>query len=79
VDTAFARRYQVLEALPYREKALRAALRERDVGTITIKKRGVDVVPEDLRKRLALTGRHEATVVLTRARGRGVALLVQPS
>jgi hypothetical protein len=79
VDTAFARRYQVLEALPYREKTLRAALRERDVGTITIKKRGVDVVPEDLRKRLALTGRQEATVVLTRARGRGVALLVQPS
>ncbi len=78
VDTPFARRYQVLEVLPYREKALRAALRERDIGPLTIKKRGVDVVPEDLRKRLALTGHQEATVILTRARGRGVALLVQP-
>ena len=68
----------MLERLPYREKALRAALRERDIGRLTIKKRGVDVVPDQLRKRLALTGDDEATIVLTRARGHGVALLVEP-
>ena len=38
--TPFARGYQVLERLPYREKALRAALRERGIGRLTIKKRG---------------------------------------
>ena len=76
--TPFARGYQVLEELPYREKALKAALRERGVGRLTIKKRGVDVVPEQLRKRLDLHGEAEATVVLTRARGHGVALLVKP-
>ncbi len=42
--------------LPYREKPLRAALRERNVGTLTIKKRGVDIAPEQLRQRLGLTG-----------------------
>ena len=42
--------------LPYKEKPLRAALRERGIGRLTIKKRGVDVVPEELRKRLALKG-----------------------
>lgn len=77
-STPFAHRYEVLEVLPFRERALRAALRARGVGTITIKKRGVDVVPEHLRKRLALTGQRAATVVLTRASGAGVALLVRP-
>lgn len=76
--TPFARGYEVLEQLPYREKALRAALRERGVGRLTIKKRGVDVVPEELRKRLALAGDAEATIVLTRVAGAGTALLVRP-
>jgi SAM-dependent methyltransferase len=76
--TPFARGYEVVEALPYREKALRAALRERGIGRLTIKKRGVDVVPEQLRGRLALRGEQDATVVLTRARGKGTALLVRP-
>jgi len=76
--TPFARGYRVVEELPYREKALRAALRERGIGRLTIKKRGVDVVPEQLRKRLALSGDDEATVVLTRVAGHGTALLVEP-
>ena len=76
--TPFARCYEVLEELPYREKALRAALRARGVGRLTIKKRGVQVVPEELRRRLALSGDAEATVVLTRVAGKGTALLVRP-
>lgn len=76
--TPFARSYRVLEELPYKEKQLRAALRERNVGRLTIKKRGVDVVPEELRKRLALTGDAEGTIVLTRVAGKGVCLLVAP-
>jgi SAM-dependent methyltransferase len=77
-STPFARSYQVLEELPFKEKALRAALRERRVGRLTIKKRGVDVVPDQLRKRLALSGDEEATLVLTRVAGKGTALLVRP-
>lgn len=76
--TPFARGYRVLEPLPYREKQLRAALRERGVGRLTIKKRGVDVVPDQLRKRLDLSGDAEATIVLTRVAGHGTALLVEP-
>ncbi|MBF4160156.1 class I SAM-dependent methyltransferase [Nocardioides acrostichi] len=76
--TPFARGYRVREQLPYREKQLRAALRERGIGRLTIKKRGVDVVPEQLRKRLALSGDAEATLVLTRVAGQGTALLVEP-
>ena len=76
--TPFARSYRVVDELPYREKQLRAALRDRNVGTLTIKKRGVDVAPEQLRKRLALRGDQTATVVLTRVAGEGTALLVEP-
>ena len=76
--TPFARGYRVLEELPYREKQLKAALRERGIGSLTIKKRGVDVVPDQLRKRLALTGDRESTLVLTRQQDKGIALLVEP-
>jgi hypothetical protein len=76
--TPFARTYRVVEELPYREKQLRAALRDRNIGTLTIKKRGVAIAPEQLRKRLALRGDETATVVLTRVAGEGTALLVEP-
>jgi len=76
--TPFAHGYEVLEVLPYREKLLKAALRERGIGTLTIKKRGVDVVPEQLRRRLQLSGDSTATLVLTRIKGAGAALLVRP-
>jgi hypothetical protein len=77
VVTPFATAYEVLAELPYREKPLRAALRSRGVGRLTIKRRGVDVVPEVLRKRLSLQGDAEATIVLTRVAGEGRALLVE--
>jgi SAM-dependent methyltransferase len=81
-DDAFtsplARSYEVLEELPYQEKSLRAALRERGIGRLAIKKRGVDVSPEQLRRRLALAGDEEGTLVLTRVAGKGTALLVRP-
>jgi SAM-dependent methyltransferase len=76
--TPFARSYEILEELPYKEKALKAALRARGVGRLTIKKRGVDVVPEELRRRLSLHGEQEATIVLTRVAGKGTCLLVRP-
>jgi hypothetical protein len=76
--TPYARGYEVVEELPYQEKQLRAALRQRGIGRLTIKKRGVAVVPEQLRKRLALRGDAEATLVLTRVAGKGKAVLVRP-
>jgi len=77
VATPFATAYRVVEELPYRDKQLRAALRERRIGTLTIKRRGVEVIPEVLRKRLDLHGDAEATIVLTRVAGQGRALLVE--
>jgi hypothetical protein len=67
----------VVDVLPFKEKALRAALRARDVGPLTIKKRGVTITPEVLRKRLNLSGRTPATIVLSRTPAGTAALLVR--
>jgi predicted RNA methylase len=73
------RSFRVVEELPYREKPMRAALIARDVGTLTVKKRGVDVVPEQLVKRLKLKGAQSATVILARIGGGARAFLVEKS
>ncbi|MDX6307777.1 MAG: hypothetical protein QOI06_823 [Nocardioidaceae bacterium] len=78
VHTGFARRFRVVDVLPYKEKPLRAALRTRNVGALTIKKRGVAVTPEDLRRRLGLRGDEQATLILTRTPRSAAALLVEP-
>ena len=72
-----ARSFRVVEELPYREKPMRAALVARDVGTLTVKKRGVDVVPEQLVKRLKLKGAQSATVILARIGDGARAFLVE--
>jgi hypothetical protein len=76
-DTPFATAFRVLEVLPTDEKKLRLALAERKIGTLEIKKRGVDVDPATLRTRLKLKGPESGTLVLTRAAGHKVALLVE--
>jgi hypothetical protein len=76
-DSPFARGFRVLERLPADERQLRQALAARGIGTLEIKKRGVDVDPAALRIRLKLRGETSATLVLTREEGRHVALLVE--
>jgi hypothetical protein len=78
VATPFGRWYEVLEVMPFGLKALRTRLRAYDAGPLVVKKRGTAVEPEVLRKQLALTGSREVTVVLTRAAGRQVAMVVRP-
>ncbi|MGO7983358.1 hypothetical protein ACC691_36515, partial [Rhizobium johnstonii] len=73
----FATAFRVLERLPADEKKLRAALRERGIGTLEIKKRGTAVDPAALRKRLQLKGSGSATIVMSRIAGRHATLLVE--
>ncbi|WP_139416411.1 class I SAM-dependent methyltransferase [Agromyces laixinhei] len=76
-DSPFARGFRVIERLPADERQLRQALAARGIGTLEIKKRGVDVDPAQLRTRLKLKGTSSATIVLTREAGRHVTLLVE--
>ena len=78
VATPFGKWYEVLEVLPFGLKALRTRLRTYDAGPLVVKKRGTAVEPDVLRKQLGLTGSREVTVVLTRAAGRQIAMVVRP-
>jgi hypothetical protein len=75
LTSPFVASFRVREELPADVKALAKALRARDIGTLEIKKRGVDVDPATLRTKLGLRGSQAATLILTRRGGRRVALL----
>lgn len=79
VPTPYARAYEVTDVLPFAAKRLRAVLRERGIGRVTIKKRGSAVDIDRLRTQLRLSGDGEATVVLTRIGQRPYALLAEPA
>lgn len=51
-DTLLARGYQVHQVLPYQPKRLKRWVQEQGFTSLEIKKRGVDVVPEQLRTQL---------------------------
>jgi hypothetical protein len=69
--------YAVEHVMPYQVKSLRAYLRDRGVGVLTIKKRGSAVDPAQLRRQLRLTGDAEATIALTRVSGRPTVLVLR--
>jgi hypothetical protein len=75
VPTPWAACFEIDEMMPFSLKRLRAALRERRVGSVTIKKRGSAVDIERLRKDLRLSGGNSAVVVLTRIEDRPYVLL----
>ena len=77
--TPFARSFRVLERFPLDEKLLARELSSRGIGTLEIKKRGVDIDPAQLRPRLKLRGDAAAVLVLTRIAGARVALLAERS
>lgn len=75
--TPWSTAFRVLDAMPFSLKRLRAYLRERDVGTLEIKKRGSALDPARLRGQLSLRGRASATIVLTRVAGEQRVLVVE--
>jgi hypothetical protein len=77
LSTPFATGFKVVEALPYSEKRLASALASRGIGTLEIKKRGMDIDPAALRPRLKLKGDASATVILTRVDGTRLAILAE--
>lgn len=77
VSSPFAVAFAVREVLPYDRKALRRWLRDHEVGTLEIKKRGLDVDPAELRRRLGRHGSAAATLVLSRTPAGAVALVVE--
>jgi hypothetical protein len=77
--TPYATAYEITDVLPFNLKRLKALLRERGVGTLTVKKRGSAVEPEELRRKVRPQGPHAATVFLTRVAGAPTVLIGRPA
>jgi hypothetical protein len=76
--TPFARLWQVEAWFPFQLKRLRAYLRQRRVGQVTVKKRGSPLQPEALIRDLRLEGEASRVVVLTHLRGRPIVIICLP-
>jgi SAM-dependent methyltransferase len=77
VDTPFARCWAIEAAFPFQLKRLRAYLRQRGVGRLTVKKRGSPLEPEVLIRDLRLTGPAECTIALTHLRGEPIVIILK--
>jgi hypothetical protein len=76
-STPFAAGFEVRQRLPFHLKALRSWVREAEIGVVEIKKRGIDIDPAELRRRLRLVGPNSATVVISRTPKGALAAVVE--
>lgn len=75
--TPFARSWAVEDWLPFQLKRLRAYLRQRDIGQVTVKKRGSPLEPQALIRDLRLSGPEQCVLVLTHLNGQPIVLVCQ--
>ena len=73
--TPFARSWAIEAWFPFQLKRLRAYLRQRQIGRVTVKKRGSPLEPEDLISDLRLSGEAERTIFLTHLRGEPIVIV----
>jgi hypothetical protein len=67
--------FEVDDVAPFHITKLAKWLRARNIGQLEIKKRGVDVDPEKLRRDLKLRGNNAATLLITAVAARPTAIL----
>ncbi|MCS6830745.1 MAG: class I SAM-dependent methyltransferase [Armatimonadota bacterium] len=67
VHTPFARAYRLIERFPYSRKRLFERLRALRAGSLTVKKRGVNISPEQLVRAWHPVGERRITVILYRS------------
>ena len=75
LTSPFVQSFRVREVMAANPKAINTVLRAADIGTIEIKKRGMDIDPAAFRKKLNLKGSQTATLILTRVGDRRMAIL----
>ncbi|MGW7277626.1 class I SAM-dependent methyltransferase [Streptomyces sp. NPDC054844] len=79
LPTPHATAYEITDRMPFNVKKLKALLRERRVGNVTVKKRGSAVEPEELRRKVKPQGPNAATVFMTRVAGAPTMLIGRPA
>ena len=77
VQTPFAQAFRVVDIVPLDIRAITTYCRDARIGTLEIKKRGVDIDPATFRTKLKLKGSASATLILTRACEGRVAIVAE--
>lgn len=75
VTSPFVSSFRVREIMPLKTQTINTSLAWNGIGTLEIKKRGVDIDPARFRRTLRLRGEEAATLLLTRVDGKRVAVL----
>ena len=75
VTSPFVQSFRVREVTAANPKAINQVLRAHDIGTLEIKKRGMDIDPATFRKKLNLRGSASSTLILTRVGEKRMAIL----
>ena len=71
----FVRCWEIVDWMPFNLKRLRAYLRQRHIGQVTVKKRGSPLKPDFLIHQLRLTGYQECILALTHLRGEPIVMI----
>jgi hypothetical protein len=69
--------FEVLEIMPLRIKKMRQWLRDRGIGRVEVKKRGVDIDPQRLAAELQGPGEDRATLLVFRKRDKTTAIIAR--
>lgn len=79
IDDVSLTAFKVQSVFPLDPKIIRANLLAQEIGIVEIKKRGVDIDPEQFRKKLKLNPKHrnQATIILSPLLGSKKAILCQ--
>jgi hypothetical protein len=77
VDDALVQCFEVVEVFPVQLRKLSHYLRAHGIGSLEIKKRGVQIDPEKLRCQLKLRGDQAATLLITPVAGKSTAILTR--
>jgi hypothetical protein len=77
VEYSMLTAFEVMEVMPYRAAHLKQWLAERGIGRIEVKKRGVDLEPEKVRREIVGEGENAATVLLAKMGGRVRAIVAR--
>ncbi len=76
-ETPFAQAFRVVDVLALDQRTIAAYCRDHSIGTLEIKKRGVDIDPAQFRTKLKLSGKNSATLIATRAGDGRVAIVCE--
>lgn len=78
IRSPWLKAFEIEKQFPLDAKVISKELQQQEIGILEIKKRGVDITPEEFRKKLMLKGKGAASLIITKLGDTRIALLGKP-